>query len=107
MLVMLFTVSALYHMIGLYCSMTRVGHSGMTADEVTENIEAAVKTAVDKIRMVSFGQLNWTNFPKITYELTSAKSLKSLFFGTFSMSWLLSCVAAPVGISAFPYNFNF
>lgn len=33
--------------------MTRVGHSGMTADEVTENIEAAVKTVVAKIRMVS------------------------------------------------------
>lgn len=54
-------VSIIYHMVGLYCSMARVGHSGMTADEVTENIVAAVKTAVEKIRTVSFGQLSWTN----------------------------------------------
>lgn len=40
-------------MIGLYCSMARVGHSGMTADEVTENIEAAVETVATKILMVS------------------------------------------------------
>ncbi|CAF87803.1 unnamed protein product, partial [Tetraodon nigroviridis] len=33
--------------------MARVGHSGMTADEVTENVEAAVKTVMEKIRMVS------------------------------------------------------
>lgn len=33
--------------------MARVGHSDMTADELTENIEAAVKAVVDKIRMVS------------------------------------------------------
>lgn len=35
------------------CSMARVAHSGMTADEVTENIEAAVQTAVAKLRTVS------------------------------------------------------
>lgn len=35
------------------CSMARVGHSGMTADELTENIEAAVKVVAAKIRMVS------------------------------------------------------
>lgn len=34
-------------------SMARVGHSGMTADEVTENIQAAVQTVVAKLRMVS------------------------------------------------------
>lgn len=33
--------------------MARVAHSGMTADEVTENIEAAVQTVVAKLRMVS------------------------------------------------------
>ncbi|TNN04108.1 hypothetical protein fugu_001137 [Takifugu bimaculatus] len=33
------------------CCMARIGHSGMTADEVTENIEAAVKTVMEKIRM--------------------------------------------------------
>ncbi|CAG04493.1 unnamed protein product, partial [Tetraodon nigroviridis] len=33
------------------CCMARVGHSGMTADEVTENVEAAVKTVMEKIRM--------------------------------------------------------
>ncbi|XP_026206378.1 ribosomal L1 domain-containing protein 1 [Anabas testudineus] len=33
------------------CCMARVGHSGMTADEVTENIEAAVQTVVAKLRM--------------------------------------------------------
>ncbi|XP_044034828.1 ribosomal L1 domain-containing protein 1 [Siniperca chuatsi] len=32
------------------CCMARVAHSGMTADEVTENIEAAVQTAVAKLR---------------------------------------------------------
>uniref|UniRef100_UPI003AAA610A ribosomal L1 domain-containing protein 1 n=1 Tax=Centroberyx gerrardi TaxID=166262 RepID=UPI003AAA610A len=32
------------------CCMARVAHSGMTADEVTENIEAAVKTVVAKLR---------------------------------------------------------
>ena len=37
----------------LPCSMARIGHSAMTADEVTENIEAAVKTVMEKIRMVS------------------------------------------------------
>lgn len=37
----------------LRCSMARVAHSGMTADEVTENIEAAVQTIAAKIRMVS------------------------------------------------------
>lgn len=40
----------------LYCSMARVGHSGMTADEVTENIEAAVQTVVAKLRMVSLSR---------------------------------------------------
>lgn len=75
MLVVLFAVSALYHMVGLYCSMTRVGHSGMTADEVTENIVAAVKTAVEKIRTVSFGQLS---LPKIIYELISVEKLQIL-----------------------------
>lgn len=78
MLVVLFAVSALYHMVGLYCSMTRVGHSGMTADEVTENIVAAVKTAVEKIRTVSFGHLSWTNLPKIIYELISVEKLQIL-----------------------------
>lgn len=33
--------------------MARVGHSGMTADELMENIEAAVQTVAEKIRMVS------------------------------------------------------
>nr|XP_046232920.1 ribosomal L1 domain-containing protein 1 [Scatophagus argus] len=33
------------------CCMARVAHSGMTADEVTENIEAAVQTVVAKIQM--------------------------------------------------------
>lgn len=33
------------------CCMARVGHSGMSADEVTENIEAAVQTVVAKLRM--------------------------------------------------------
>ncbi|KAM9336246.1 ribosomal L1 domain-containing protein 1 [Symphorus nematophorus] len=33
------------------CCMARVGHSSMTADELTENIEAAVQTAVAKIHM--------------------------------------------------------
>ncbi|XP_071398906.1 ribosomal L1 domain-containing protein 1 [Centroberyx affinis] len=32
------------------CCMARVAHSGMTADEVTENIEAAVKTVAAKLR---------------------------------------------------------
>lgn len=41
------------HIVLPYCSMARVGHSGMTADEVTENIEAAVQTVVAKLRMVS------------------------------------------------------
>lgn len=44
---------ALFDMDLLSCSMARIGHSGMTADEVTENIEAAVKTVMEKIRMVS------------------------------------------------------
>lgn len=42
----------------LYYSMARVGHSGMTADEVTENIEAAVQTVVAKLRMVSLQRQN-------------------------------------------------
>ncbi|XP_070783375.1 ribosomal L1 domain-containing protein 1 [Enoplosus armatus] len=33
------------------CCMARVAHSGMTADEVTENIEAAVQTVAAKLRM--------------------------------------------------------
>lgn len=33
------------------CCMARVGHSDMTAEELTENIEAAVKTVAAKIRM--------------------------------------------------------
>lgn len=44
---------ATFDMIFPSCSMARIGHSGMTADEVTENIEAAVKTVMEKIRMVS------------------------------------------------------
>ncbi|XP_028331809.1 ribosomal L1 domain-containing protein 1 isoform X2 [Gouania willdenowi] len=32
------------------CCMVRVAHSGMTADEVTENIEATVQTVVAKLR---------------------------------------------------------
>ncbi|XP_060884443.1 ribosomal L1 domain-containing protein 1 [Labrus mixtus] len=32
------------------CCMARIAHSGMTADEVTDNIEAAVQTVVSKIR---------------------------------------------------------
>ena len=32
--------------------MARIAHSGMTADEVTENIEAAVQTVVAKLNMV-------------------------------------------------------
>lgn len=37
----------------LYFSMARVGHAGMGVDEVTENIEAAVKMVAVKMRMVS------------------------------------------------------
>ncbi|XP_072229764.1 ribosomal L1 domain-containing protein 1 [Leuresthes tenuis] len=33
------------------CCMARVAHAGMTTDEVTENIEAAVQTVVAKLRM--------------------------------------------------------
>uniref|UniRef100_A0A3P8YTP1 Ribosomal L1 domain containing 1 n=1 Tax=Esox lucius TaxID=8010 RepID=A0A3P8YTP1_ESOLU len=33
------------------CCMTRVGHSGMTADEISENIESAVSTVVSKLTM--------------------------------------------------------
>ncbi|KAE8284472.1 Ribosomal L1 domain-containing protein 1 [Larimichthys crocea] len=33
------------------CCMARVGHSGMAADELTENIEAAVQTVVTKLRL--------------------------------------------------------
>ncbi|XP_014855685.1 PREDICTED: ribosomal L1 domain-containing protein 1 isoform X1 [Poecilia mexicana] len=33
------------------CSMARVAHSNMTADEVTENVEAAVRTVAAKLRM--------------------------------------------------------
>ncbi|KAF7645188.1 hypothetical protein LDENG_00208760 [Lucifuga dentata] len=33
------------------CCMARVAHSGMTADQVTENIEATVQTVVAKLRM--------------------------------------------------------
>ncbi|XP_040885557.1 ribosomal L1 domain-containing protein 1 isoform X2 [Toxotes jaculatrix] len=33
------------------CCMARVAHSNMTADEVTDNIEAAVQTVVAKLRM--------------------------------------------------------
>ncbi len=44
---------ALSYVIDLHCSMARVAHSGMTADEVTENIEAAVQTVATKLRMVS------------------------------------------------------
>lgn len=44
-----------FHMIFLSCSMARIGHSGMTADEVTENVEAAVKTIMEKIHMVCGG----------------------------------------------------
>ncbi|KAJ7984733.1 hypothetical protein DPEC_G00357820 [Dallia pectoralis] len=33
------------------CCMTRVGHSGMTADEITENIESVVATIVTKLTM--------------------------------------------------------
>ncbi|XP_033468089.1 ribosomal L1 domain-containing protein 1 [Epinephelus lanceolatus] len=32
------------------CCMARIAHAGMTADEVTENIEAAVQTVVAKLR---------------------------------------------------------
>lgn len=44
---------ALFDMDFPSCSMARIGHSGMAADEVTENVEAAVKTVMEKIRMVS------------------------------------------------------
>uniref|UniRef100_A0A3P9PS16 Ribosomal L1 domain-containing protein 1 n=1 Tax=Poecilia reticulata TaxID=8081 RepID=A0A3P9PS16_POERE len=33
------------------CSMARVAHANMTADEVTENVEAAVQTVAAKLRM--------------------------------------------------------
>uniref|UniRef100_A0A3B5PY95 Ribosomal L1 domain-containing protein 1 n=1 Tax=Xiphophorus maculatus TaxID=8083 RepID=A0A3B5PY95_XIPMA len=33
------------------CSMAHVAHSNMTADEVTENVEAAVRTVAAKLRM--------------------------------------------------------
>lgn len=57
--------------------MARVAHSGMTADEVTENIEAAVQTVVAKLRMVrelscvfiGFGSASWTNTSKISNRL--------------------------------------
>lgn len=55
------------NIIVLSCSMARVGHSGMTADELTENIEATVERVTAKIRMVSVaGQrarfsLSWTS----------------------------------------------
>lgn len=39
--------------VGLLCSMARVANSTMTADEVTENIEATVKTFMAKVNMVS------------------------------------------------------
>ncbi len=52
-MLLLYTVLLLSDMIGLYSSMARVAHSGMTADEVTENIESAVRTVVAKLRMVS------------------------------------------------------
>lgn len=115
MLLLLFTALALFHMVGLYCSMTRVGHSGMTADEVTENIETAVKTAVAKIRMVSvavwrlvfhhFGLLSWTNLPKIINEFMSVKN-KSLIFGTFFMSWLYAYNLPFPPILLFPLLFT-
>ncbi|XP_029312329.1 ribosomal L1 domain-containing protein 1 [Cottoperca gobio] len=35
------------------CCMARVGHAGMTADEVTENIEAAFQTVAAKLRTKS------------------------------------------------------
>lgn len=44
-------------MIGPYRSMARIAHAGMTADEVTENIEAAVQTVVAKLRTVSLAVL--------------------------------------------------
>lgn len=37
----------------VFFSMARIGHSSMTADQLTENIEAAVKTVMAKLRMVS------------------------------------------------------
>lgn len=52
---MLVQHSALFDLDVLSCSMARIGHSGMTADEVTENVEAAVKTVMEKIQMVSVG----------------------------------------------------
>ncbi|KAF6733714.1 Ribosomal L1 domain-containing protein 1 [Oryzias melastigma] len=33
------------------CCLTHVGHSSMTADEVTENVQAAFQTVLEKIRM--------------------------------------------------------
>jgi len=33
------------------CCMARVAHSGMTADEITDNIEAAVKTVMTKLKL--------------------------------------------------------
>ncbi|XP_057683005.1 ribosomal L1 domain-containing protein 1 [Corythoichthys intestinalis] len=33
------------------CCMARIGHTGMTADELTENIEVAVQTVMEKVRM--------------------------------------------------------
>lgn len=35
------------------CSMARVAHSGMTADEIVENVLAAVSTISTKLEMVS------------------------------------------------------
>ncbi|CAL8302359.1 unnamed protein product [Lota lota] len=32
------------------CSMVSIGHSGMTSEEITDNIESAVKAVVDKMR---------------------------------------------------------
>lgn len=63
--------------------MARVGHSGMTADEVTENIEATVKTVATKIRMVSVAV---QRVELIINGFVSLKNFKSLIFGCSVLS---------------------
>lgn len=62
----------------LYCSMARVGHSGMTADEVTENIDAAVQTVVAKLQMVSLLRQNLF-YSNLTFQLRTHNQESGLF----------------------------
>lgn len=58
------------------CSMARVGHSAMTSDELTENIEAAVKAVAAKLRMVSVARrvlhsFTWGGGQSLPWELAT------------------------------------